>query len=460
MDLFVDQNNFRSFLSSSNPDSKDYERFLDCRRMITRQLDVHFNFPNPNQGKKYVDISSDGAGMDEAPVSSKVSDFFHEFSYGCEFEANQIVFDEDCNKSMHKVCIFDEQKHHDVDLTNVIACNVVGAELATLQHLLCGEEDYDFHKKYDLQSDESFPGWERLYQDGHCCPTSDIVIFDRYIYKNYNEKIAIQNIEKLCLSLIQNCQKGVNVVLYTLSPDNERKLFENYRQRLDAVLKGWCNITFVLIPELSENDIVRFKKIVAPHDRVIITNYRLFSSGDSFNYFNESGKKRTRGKSLDVDSLGKRENTVFARSIVEDLSKINKELISFEKQTGTKWILGPRCSNWFYLGVDDGLSMNTIPIPKDNMVINSGDVYQGKIMPEKNMVICDNFVCTIDKNEGYASGFEKGQYEFSDGDEVNFVLKVGRNNKKPGEHWYYAKDIFPIDMKYDEALQKTYKQRR
>ena len=81
--------------------------------------------------------------------------------------------------------------------------------------------------------------------------------------------------------------------------------------------KGSVNITLVFYVK----DINGYYSHI-PHDRLIITNYRLFTSGDSFCYFNSNNENNSNGSFLQVDSLVKYENMQIVESMVEWLQQI------------------------------------------------------------------------------------------------------------------------------------------
>ena len=72
-----------------------------------------------------------------------------------------------------------------------------------------------------------------------------------------------------------------------------------------------CNVTIVFYPQSN-----------SPHDRLIITNYMLYRSGDSFEYFDSKGKSISKGKSLDVNSWAKKDKYAFAMSIIDSTQKL------------------------------------------------------------------------------------------------------------------------------------------
>ena len=90
------------------------------------------------------------------------------------------------------------------------------------------------------------------------------------------------------------------------------------------------NITFVLSHE-------------CPHDRLIITNYRMFRSGDSFNYYDSKGNLKTKGDALDVDSMAKASSYRYAVQRINNVQAIVDKLKSLNRND---LIIGDKISSW------------------------------------------------------------------------------------------------------------------
>jgi hypothetical protein len=78
------------------------------------------------------------------------------------------------------------------------------------------------------------------------------------------------------------------------------------------------------------------------HDRYIITNYKMFSSGDSYNYFNNQGAKITSGSWFHVYSLADNTNMANADRLLKDV----QELIDTLKRINDSNIKKDRISNF------------------------------------------------------------------------------------------------------------------
>ena len=226
------------------------------------------------------------------------------------------------NKKQHSsVFLIDDEKAGLLVEKGTHVVGTLGREVETLNKLFCGK-DYDFHKLYDLQSQLSFSNWNRLGYDGLNLPLSDIIVMDRYLSGQIFDRLASYNIYKLLEVLVEHVKSEVNVVLFCNKSSYNKELKKEispdwglFRKELRDVVKKKternCNVTIVFYSQTN-----------SPHDRIIITNYMLFRSGDSFEYFDSKGKAISKGKSLDVNSLAKKDNYNFAVSIIDSIQKL------------------------------------------------------------------------------------------------------------------------------------------
>ncbi len=146
------------------------------------------------------------------------------------------------------------------------------------------------------------------------------MIADRYLFNKTNA-VFDKNIISL-LGLFSGLNQKINIVFFTESSN------EKYRQYVSNKIKGKLgqntNITFV---EYNNEN---------PHDRYILTNYRLFISGDSLNYFDESGSKTTKGLFLEVYSsaAGTIPSVIDEiRTIYQTICNLNRNRIYGDKRS-------------------------------------------------------------------------------------------------------------------------------
>jgi hypothetical protein len=209
----------------------------------------------------------------------------------------------------------------------------IGEELRVLLKLFCGR-DYDYHHLYDLQ--KNFNSWEQLVDENQMLPCTDIIINDRYLF-NDDFMLVEYNLYRMLKAIVNNVKNKVNVVVYT-----QNDSIRNFGiDKATSIIKSAIEKTTSMKPNITYVT-SGAKPTKIPHDRFVITNYRLIRSGDSFIYFNTKGEKITKGGSLDIDSLAKYETYVFVNSLLESLQSIYNDLYRLNKDL----IIGSRVSNF------------------------------------------------------------------------------------------------------------------
>lgn len=325
MELYIDINNLKSFIKS-----KDSDDFDDCKRMLRRQLHVVYNFDKEMLKsepilQQFVTMISEGRGLSEEsdkflpstaifPERPIKANSYSNWNWR-ELSSVYLIDDIDSRKLKNKGCVL---------------LGEAGEELSILMKLFCGM-DYDFHHLYDLQ--KNFNSWEQLTADNQTLPCTDIIINDRYLFANTYDLVEC-NLRPLLSVLTDNVKNRINVVVFT----KNKPLLEFGKNKADAIFKNTLfkvtgmkpNVTFVTS---NDNDKI-------PHDRFIITNYRLIRSGDTFLYFDTKGKKITNGGALDIDSMANHETYTFVQSLLEklqasydDIKRLNNDMIIGSKES-------------------------------------------------------------------------------------------------------------------------------
>ncbi len=325
MELYIDINNLKSFIKS-----KDSDDFDDCKRMLRRQLHIVYNFDKEMLKSEpallqFVSMISEGRGRSEEsdkflpstamfPERPIKANSYSKWNWH-ELSSVYLIDDIDSRKLKNKGCVL---------------LGETGEELSILMKLFCGM-DYDFHHLYDLQ--KNFNSWEQLTADNQALPCTDIIINDRYLFTNTFDLVEC-NLRPLLTVLAGNVNNRINVVIFT----KNKSLLEFGIDMATSIIKNTLdnktgmkpNITFVTS---NDNDKI-------PHDRFIITNYRLIRSGDSFLYFDTKGKKITNGGALDIDSMANHETYTFVQSLLEklqasynDIKRLNNDMIIGSKES-------------------------------------------------------------------------------------------------------------------------------
>ncbi len=309
MDLYIDKENLRSFLNS-----RDKDDFADCQRMLCRQLHIVYNMDkaevrDDSELLPWILRIGEGRGKSEQtdtfraekfPARPIKSNSYNEWTRSM-LTSVYLIDDLDASKLKNKGCVL---------------LGDVGEELCVLAKLFCGK-DYDYHHLYDLQ--KNFLSWEQLTDDNQLLPCTDIIINDRYLFKN-EEQLVECNLAGMLTALANNVKNRIDVVVFTMQDAlfsfGYEKAKKIIRQTLEKVTGVKPNVTFVCSRDSGR----------IPHDRFVITNYRLLRSGDSFIYFDTKGTSITKGGSLDVDSLANHETYVFMESLLENLQKTYNDL--------------------------------------------------------------------------------------------------------------------------------------
>lgn len=325
MDLYIDKKNLKSFVLSKNSDDFD-----DCLRMIRRQLHVIYNM-NRDIFREDPELMQWLLRMGEGRGNSEETDTFKDELFPLRpIKSNSYI---DWNKKeLTSVYLIDDMDSVKLKDKGCVLLGDIGEELTTLLKLFCGK-DYEYHHLYDLQ--KSFYSWEQLVDDNQILPCTDIIINDRYIFKE-DKSLVEYNLSHLLAALVNGVRNKLNIVVFTKN-DALLKFDYNYatkiiKKAVEPITGMKANITFV-----TSNDNSRI-----PHDRFVITNYRLIRSGDSFIYFNTKGEKITNGGSLDIDSLAKYDSYVFANSLLEKLQASYCDILRLNKDM----IIGPQISNF------------------------------------------------------------------------------------------------------------------
>lgn len=336
MEVYIDKENLRSFIRArKNPQYNDC--YDDCYRMLKRQLHINYNFAKTKELlddedlKNYFMLSAQGNG--ESETDTYVAEIFPTRPV----KAN--VANEFGKKQRSAVYLIDDEKAQLVIEKGALLIGETGKEMAILNRLFCGS-DYDFHKLYNIQNPNSFKGWEQIKKDCLNLPLSDIILMDRYLGTDLD--LAPYNIFKLLEILVDDVRDKVNLVMLcskeyynkrekrTYTPD-----WENFRKDVKSLLKkktgvgGYVTIVFYT----QDNN---------PHDRTILTNYMLFRSGDSFCYYNSTGKMISKGNSLDVDSLAKKSNFDYAMNFIEMVQSLCDNI----QELKSDYVIGDKKSNF------------------------------------------------------------------------------------------------------------------
>lgn len=319
MNLYIDKDNLLSLVKSQHDDS--YE---DCCRLIRRQLNVVFGFEktelnNMDESERLQILNQldNGRGWKE-----------DEDSY------NSTFLDNNKKDSIFWMFLLNETNSKKSFKENILF-GKVGDEKQVVSRMFCGN-DYTLHNEYNPQSKASFPSWEKLKLDGHSLPCSDIIIQDRYLFDNQYDLVA-SNLYKFIEVLTISNNYPANIVFITIGDKST-----NWSRYINEIKSRFnVNVTFVLAYKDQ-----RTKNFIAtvPHDRIILTNYRRYVSGDSLLFFKTDGSVLTTGEVFKVDSMADSNIQSLANDFVNNTQNLCDTIR--KKEFGLlHYIIGDKKSN-------------------------------------------------------------------------------------------------------------------
>ena len=207
----------------------------------------------------------------------------------------------------------------------------VGNEIKTLENLLI--EGSPATKKYALREMKDWSLVER-----NASPCTDIVIIDPYFFAQ-SDLLYEYNSYKIIECLAKwNKKHALNIVIFTYPEHKDgttrreipyATIERQLKNRVLAISGVTPNLTFVKLPESKE------------HDRTIITNYKMYDSGDSFKYFNEKNENTSHGRWFYVNTHGDKDTRAQAIAYLQDLQKLIDDL-----KSGLSSIIGDKKSNF------------------------------------------------------------------------------------------------------------------
>ena len=326
MDLYIDKENLKSFIHLRSEDDFD-----DCLRMIRRQLHVIYNM-DKSVFRDDPEMTQWLLRMGEGRGASEETDTFNNDLFPLRpIKSNSYI--EWDRKELSAVYLIDDLNTIKLKNKGCVLLGDIGEELRVLLKLFCGR-DYDYHHLYDLQ--KNFNSWEQLVDENQMLPCTDIIINDRYLF-NDDFMLVEYNLYRMLKAIVNNVKNKVNVVVYT-----QNDSIRNFGiDKATSIIKSAIEKTTSMKPNITYVT-SGAKPTKIPHDRFVITNYRLIRSGASFIYFNTTGEKITKGGSFGIDSLAKYETYVFVNSLLEALQSIYNDLYRLNKDL----IIGSRVSNF------------------------------------------------------------------------------------------------------------------
>lgn len=301
MDIYFDSPNLLSFIRSAKKD-----KYGDCVRMLKDHFSLHFSF-----SKSDVESFCDDDKNDFYLWMRSMDSLKDEIKWGDRtFDAgfNPKLFGKDKDKLMSVYCLRNSQTYAK---QGMVLIATLGEEVDTLASLFVEGNQFTANVYQEVKQ------WDDLLS--YSSPVTDIIVVDPYIF--FSPELNKPNIYTIIRTLCQRTPiQKINIVVFSLREYRDDKTKITYVPDWDTIyseirscVKSKCrpNVTFVTLN----------KDVLKEHDRSIFTNYKVFSSGDTYNYFNSKGERVTDGRWLHVHSCASRSNKDDAEKLISDLQK-------------------------------------------------------------------------------------------------------------------------------------------
>ena len=329
MNVYFDKSNFISFIHSANN-----LKFAQCNTMLINTCHLFFNF-------KKEDINDNDEENNDIMMwmSQNVDGFNSSLKWNANFPARPLksTMCKNFNKEqLSSVYLLDDDKIETLITLGILLIGKPGNEIEVLSDLLFKDLQYTRNIFMEVNS------WKDI--NNYSSPCSDIIIFDPYLFSD--DTLYDTNIYPIIINLCKNAHNAIiNIVIFTLENvycNNRLTITPNWRDIIDKIHE---NIQKCIGIKPQVTIVTGCKQTLAEHDRTIFTNYKMFSSGDSFNYFNSSGEKITKGRYLNVYSLVDNNNNDSAadflkkmQNIYDDVKSKNSDLIHKDKNSKSNFL--------------------------------------------------------------------------------------------------------------------------
>lgn len=333
MNVYFDIANLRSYAKQGS-----HQNFKACTNMLRQNFDLCFTFKKEDvQREKKQNLANIMNLMRQ--LTSNRGDS-KPFEWDVAFPKRPLkddLYDSLTKEQLMSVYLLDDSNINAFVQHGCLLFAAEGDEIKALSNLFI-EGQMIATKQYNQRH---MTDWSVIAQNASPC--TDIIIVDRYLFAQ-SDRLYERNSYKVIEHLAKwNKGRALNIVVFTLPefkinkdditsvpfPTIERQL----KKKLKEQTGGEHNITFVKMP---------LGKEICEHDRYIITNYKMFDSGDSYKYFDENGNNTSKGRLFHVSTHGDKECREQSLEIIDDLQKLIDEV-----KGGLLNITGDRKSNFF-----------------------------------------------------------------------------------------------------------------
>ncbi len=328
MNAYFDLANLRSYAKfGGHPD------FQTCTDMLRQNFNICFTFDKGliQKEKKQAQMSI----MNLMKLLSRNRGASEKIEWNCNYPPRPLtedIYDSMNPEKLTSVYLLDDDNIKEVVNHGCLLFADEGNEIKALGNLLVDGKPST--KAYALREMED---WSVV--EDNASPCTDIVVVDPYFFAQsdllyeYNSYKVIECLAKW------NKTHPLNIVVFTFPQHKDETnnkcdvpfttIERQLKDRLQALTGVMPNITFVKLPHGKE------------HDRTIITNYKMFDSGNSFTYFNDKGENKSTGRWLHVHTHGDRDSRGQALDYLRDLQQLVDDL-----KNGLSSIIGDKKSNF------------------------------------------------------------------------------------------------------------------
>lgn len=328
MDVYIDLDNLYSYACKGGS-----EHFLTCNELLRKNFNIHFTFSKEalGQSKKKVrdaimtllksltrNRGTRTTDWESLFPARPFSDSFYETLTQEQLMSMYWLSDDQAQSMEHQGCLL---------------ISSVGNELNTLLQLFIDHESLPT-KQYPTRQ---MKDWSVLRNNS--LPCTDIIVIDPFFFAQSDmlyERNSYKVLEELACH-VKN--KAIKIVIFTNGQNRaetggyidvpipliQRQIKERIKEKCGAE----PFVTIVKLPMKEE------------HDRTIITNYKMFVSGDSFKYFDQDGNNTTHGRWLSVSSHAHDIALQLSMDVLKDLQSL-----ADRQKSGLMNIIGDKKSNF------------------------------------------------------------------------------------------------------------------
>lgn len=327
MDAYIDLANLRAYAKSGG-----HEDFKICTDMLRQNFNLCFTFDKGliQREKKQAQMSIMNLIRQLTSNRGDSESIKWNVNYPPR-PLSEDVYETMDIRQLTSIYLLDDENIKEMVSHGCLLFSEEGNEIRTLENLLVVGKPVT--KAYALRD---MSDWSLV--ENNASPCTDIVVIDPYLFAQ-SDLLYEYNSYKILESLAKwNKSHALNIVIFTFPQHKDGAIMRDVpfvtierqlKSRILAISGVEPKLTFVKLPPSKE------------HDRTIITNYKMFDSGDSFKYFNDKGENMSHGRWFHVHTHGDKETRKQAVAYLQDLQELVNNL-----KGGLSNIIGDKKSNF------------------------------------------------------------------------------------------------------------------